>query len=94
MNQIGAYSAHCQHALLMTQSHSSQDAALAAAQESRSMDALEHKYAVQLDFGGISSEQAMPHAHPHALQALQIASALTPHKHLLVTTVLGVCLRA
>ena len=33
---------------------------MAAAQESRSMDALEHKYAIQLDFGGISSEQASP----------------------------------
>ena len=47
------------------QIHSSQEGAEQAARQSRSVDALEHKYAVQLDFGGIASEQvAQPHAAP------------------------------
>ena len=46
------------HTCSLAQIHQDQEGAEQAARESRSIDTLEHKYAVQLDFGGISSEQA------------------------------------
>lgn len=48
---------HCNLTDPLMQIHNSQSGAEQAAKESRSVNALEDKYAVQLDFGGISSEQ-------------------------------------